>query len=191
LNSEEKVLAMKKEHKALEAADIAKRIRTELMAWKHHVEISEQIKNIKLPNDHSMQEDYWILIDRHLLTTLLISLFKIMELYEKYQSKIIPERSRSRLKEIYKELDSLGVRDFRNQYCGHIQDYKTKKALTEEQINAHFEKFLEGRRMHEISQWIWDKEQDNATPNGCISGRLEFIANEIIGEVHSQQKQIS
>jgi hypothetical protein len=161
-----------------DAALIAERLRDELGALRHHFNVSESLRVMPKLNNQFAESSFWPLIDRHLLTALSISLHKVIELYEKYQS-ILPEASKAQLKSIYKELLELGVRDFRNQYCGHIQDSKTKVPITDEQIDLHFSRLLAGRTVTEMAQWIWDNEHNEDGSGTCLSGRLEFVANEI------------
>ncbi|SQH76465.1 protein of unknown function [Shewanella benthica] len=161
-----------------EAAEIAERLHSELGALRHHFNVSESLRDVPNLNDQFAESRFWPQIDRHLLTALSISLYKIIELYEKYQS-VLPDAPKEQLKSIYKELVGLGVRDFRNQFCGHIQDHKTKKPITDEQVDLHFSKLLAGRTINEIAQWIWDVNHNEDGTGSCLSGRLESIANKI------------
>lgn len=124
-----------------DAALITERLRDELGALRHHFNVSESLRIMPNLNDQFAENRVWPLIDRHLLTALSVSLHKVIKLYEKYQS-ILPEASKAKLKSIYKELLELGVRDFRNQYCGHIQDSKTKVPITDEQVYSHFSRLI-------------------------------------------------
>lgn len=161
-----------------EAADITLRLRDELAALKHHFDVTESLRGVPKLNSQLAESKYWPLIERHLLVALSISLYKIVELYEKYQSAL-PDEPREKLKDIYQEIIGLGIRNFRNQYCGHIQDFKTKTPISEEQIEAHFSRLLNGRSISEIAQWIWDKNNNEYGTGQCLSGRLEFIASKV------------
>jgi len=164
--------------RALEAAKIADRLRNELAAIRHHFQTTSEFK--KLPNfqsDHA-KKVHWPLIEQHLLVSLSVTLFKVIEFYEKYQS-YLPNTAKETLKEMYIELLQRGVRDFRHQFCGHIQNQKTKSIITDAQLTEHFRKFSNGQNFEEIGQWLWNMHDNNPKTAGCLSSKLEIISIEI------------
>lgn len=164
--------------RVLEAAKIADRLRNELAAVRHHFHTTNELKKLRiLQSDHAMNA-HWPLIEQHLLVGLSVTLFKLIEFYEKYQS-CLPSTAKETLKEIHTELLQRGVRDFRNEYCGHIQNQKTKSIITDTELTEHFRKFSKGQNLEDIGQWLWNIHDNNPKTAGCLSSKLEIISSEI------------
>ncbi|WP_445358545.1 hypothetical protein [Microbulbifer sp. ANSA005] len=166
--------------KKLEVIDIAGRLLGELAALRHQIVISDSLSQVgrSVPFADEMAKNmYWPLINRYIYSSLAITLNKVMELYEKYQAHI-PSEARVRLKDSYNEFQDLGIKKYRNDYCGHIQNQKTKKPITDDEVDEHLKNIVGNRSLSEIGQWIWDSSVDEHGASSCISGLLEHVANE-------------
>lgn len=162
-----------------EVVSIAYRLRDELAALRHQILLSDSLSNVKnVPfKDELGQEKFWLFINRFIYSSLTITLNKMMELYEKYQSHI-PIEARKKLKEVYNHFCQVGVKTYRNDYCGHIQNHRSKKPISNEEIDKHLQNIIGNKSLQEIGQWIWDVKVDNYENSSCLSSLLEYVAKE-------------
>ncbi|MCP4989226.1 MAG: hypothetical protein GY928_25160 [Colwellia sp.] len=161
-----------------EIVSISYRLRDELAALRHQILLSDSMSKVKATfNTEFSQEHFWPLINRYIYTSLTITLNKMMELYEKYQY-YIPEEAREKLKKAYKCFLDVGVKTYRNDYCGHIQNKNSKKTISDIEVDQHLLNIVGNRSLHEIGQWIWDASVDDYEKSTCLSGLLESVARE-------------
>ncbi len=161
-----------------EVISISYRLRSELAALRHQIQVTNSLSQSNAPfNSEYSQKNYWPLINRFIYSSLTITLNKVMELYEKYQS-YIPDKARKKKKNAYNIFLNVGVKTYRNNYCGHIQDAKSKKPISDEEVDQHLLNIVGNRSLGEIGQWIWDTTVDEHDVSTCLSGLLEYVATE-------------
>ncbi|HXG52182.1 MAG TPA: hypothetical protein VNN77_12355 [candidate division Zixibacteria bacterium] len=90
-----------------------------------------------------VSHEFKVTVHRMCIWHLVATLSKWQEVYDCYH-ELFPKDVREASRELRKELERRGVRDFRNTVVGHILDKKTKKPMTKADIDKKLSKIFNG-----------------------------------------------
>jgi len=82
-----------------------------------------------------------LILRRMCLSHLVVTLSKWGEFYDRYRD-ILPKDVLQTCRDLRKELDRRGVRDFRNRVVGHIWDKKLGRPLTASEVESRLAKVI-------------------------------------------------
>jgi hypothetical protein len=88
-------------------------------------------------------EEFKVIMHRMCVWHLIATLSKWQEVYDCYH-EVFPEDVRKASRDLRKELERRGVRDFRNTVVGHILDKKTKRPICKAELDAKLNKIFNG-----------------------------------------------
>ncbi len=92
------------------------------------------------------------ILRRMCLSHLVITLSKWVELYDRYGA-IFPDDVHEACRNLRKELDRRGIRNFRNTVVGHIWDKKLQRPLTVSEIESRLASII-GDGLESFRAWI-------------------------------------
>jgi hypothetical protein len=108
-------------------------------------------------------------VRRMYISYLLLALQKFSEFYVKY-SRLLPEPQKSRCGAIQKELARRKVRELRNTFIGHILHKKTRRPISNAEIDAAFNSATD----NDVAAFLrWIHISGNTTSGNTIVGALE------------------
>jgi hypothetical protein len=117
-------------------------------------------------------------VRRMYISYLLLALQKFSEFYVKY-SRVLPEPQKGRCRAIQKELERRKLRELRNTFIGHILHKKTKRPISNVDIDAAFNAATD----NDVAAFLtWIHAAGNTTAPSTIVGALE--------SVHAQLRKI-
>jgi hypothetical protein len=123
-----------------------------------------------------INQEFKITMNRMCLWHTIATLSKWQELYDCY-NEIFPVDVRKAARDLRKELEKRGIRDFRNTVIGHILDKKTKQPISAAELNAKLVKIFNGSS-DEFSLWI-NNPAGNHFPESVIA-IIEQIRNRLM-----------
>jgi len=107
-----------------------------------------------------------LVLRRMCLSHLVVTLSKWAELYDRYKA-VIPSETREACLKLRKEIDTRGIRDFRNTVVGHIWDSELKRPLTRSEVDTRLAKVLGGDQQTFLT-WI-NNPADNVFPKTVVA----------------------
>ena len=155
--------------KAIEAVDLLNEFVGDLRV---SVSVYNHFKDTGIPLKETPYD--WIFMRRIYLSYIVITLSKITEVYVRYKT-IIPDKSAETFKELFKEINSRKVREFRNKCIGHIWDKDKNKPLTRKEIEPYLIEIL---KRDENSFLEWVSNPPNTSLNTVV-GIIEYVRNSI------------
>lgn len=118
---------------------------------------------------------------------LFLTLAKWIEFYDRYQV-LIPAEMRTACEQLQKELDSRGVREFRNKVVGHIWSKKHHRPLFRSEIEELDKKITKGN----VSAFLkWINDPSNNRFGLTVVGTSEAVRDEIRKEWVLSEKELS
>jgi len=160
----------KDKQKAIEAVDLLNDfvgdLKIAVSAYNHY-------KNISIPINRTTYD--WIFSRRMYLSYIVITLFKIIEVYDRYKA-VVPDKSTEIFKKLFKEINSRKVREFRNKCIGHIWDKGKNKPLTRKELEPYLIQIHKG---DEDSFIKWISDPPNTSLNTVV-GIVGYIRNSMI-----------
>lgn len=90
-----------------------------------------------------VDQEFKVTMHRMCVWHVIATLSKWQEVYDCYH-EVFPEDVREASRDLRKELERRGVRDFRNTVVGHILDKRTKKPISVTDIHRKLEKIFNG-----------------------------------------------
>jgi len=97
-------------------------------------------------------ENTQLILRRMCLSHVVVTLSKWAELYDRYRA-VIPNGQREACLSLRKEIDTRGIRDFRNAVVGHIWDDTLKRPLVRSEVDERLARVL-GDSQQAFLAWI-------------------------------------
>jgi len=111
-------------------------------------------------------ENTQLILRRMCLSHLVVTLSKWAELYDRYKA-LIPNATREACLGLRKEIESRGIRDFRNTVVGHIWDSKLKRPLMRPEVDTRLAQVL-GDSQQSFLAWI-NNPEGNVFPKTVVA----------------------
>lgn len=120
--------------------------------------------------------------NRILVSHILVSLHKVVELYERYRS-VMPPEAANEMRVLRRELKARGVSEFRHKVVGHIWDSNRKRPLTAREVDDALDRVTKGSAeglLDRFLSWIANIEYPQR-PN-TVAGILNSTKDAIMRE---------
>jgi hypothetical protein len=133
-----------------------------------------------------VSHEFKVTMNRMCVWHLIATLSKWQEVYDCYH-EVFPGDVRKASRDLRKELEKRGVRDFRNTVVGHILDKKTKKPLSRTDIDQRLNKISSGD-YEGFLRWV-NASGGNVFPNTVVS-IVEQIRDRLTQEYSITQAEL-